>query len=644
MCGVAGYWDFRADSSNDELRAIVDGMAASLTHRGPDDSGVWIDARAGLAMGHRRLSIIDLSSAGRQPMVSADGKAVLVYNGEVYNAVQLRAELEQKGHTFRGHSDTEVVLHACREWGVQATVKRLIGMFAFVLWDAQEQVLTLVRDRLGIKPLYWGKFGSLLLFGSELKALRAHPGWTPAIDHDALAAYLRHCYVPAPHSIYRGVSKLEPGCLVRVDRHGAMQKIRYWDLLEINHSHRPGAGDPSVHEATEALHELLSDAVSRRMIADVSLGAFLSGGIDSSTVVALMQAQSDRPVRSFSIGFTDASYDEAQHAKMVAAHIGTQHTELYIDHNQGLEVIPQLAQCYDEPFADASQIPTHLVSQLTRQHITVALSGDGGDEVFAGYNRYLWAERIWRGVGWMPLGGRRLASRLLRVLSPAKWNTLARGIPQGLRARHFGDQVHKLARTIEAGGRDALYRCLISQWQDPDDIVLSGREPSGILWDDNLHTGAPSFIQRMRLLDCLTYLPDDILTKVDRASMAVSLEARVPLLDHRIVEFAMRLPQHLLIRHGQSKWLLRQVLYRYVPRELVERPKMGFGVPIGAWLRDSLREWAEHLLSPRRLEQQGFFAPAPIQNAWKEHLRGSGNWQYPLWTVLMFQTWYEQWG
>ena len=637
MCGVAGFIDLKRETTRADLESLARRMAATLRHRGPDDSGVWVDEQAGVAFGHQRLSIIDLSAAGRQPMPSASGRYVLCYNGEVYNADELRGELESLGHAFRGHSDTEVIVEGCAAWGLDVLLPRLIGMFAFALWDRETRTLTLVRDRLGIKPMYWGRAGSTLLFGSELKSLRAHPAFDAGIDRDALVSLLRHNYVRGPHSIYRGIQKLTPGHVARFDESGGSRIEPFWDLAPLAQTREKDVRSDS--ETLEALESLLRDAVKRRMVADVPLGAFLSGGIDSSTVVALMQSQSNRPVRTFTIGFNEAGYDEAKHAKAVAAHLGTDHTELYVDANAGRDVIPRLPEWFDEPFADASQIPTYLVSELTRRHVTVALSGDGGDEVFAGYTRYLWADAIWDRLRFLPRGVRQAAAVGLRALSPRTWDSLLRVAPERLRPPQAGERIHKMAGILPRDSIDDVYRALISQWQDPACAVIGGTEPGGPIWDDRLAETIPDPIARMQYLDTITYLPDDILTKVDRASMAVGLEARVPLLDHRVVEFAWAMPQEIKTRNRQGKWPLRQILYKYVPKEMVERPKQGFAVPIGEWLRGPLRDWAEDLLSERRLREDGFFQPAPIRRMWKEHLSGRRNRQYQLWGPLMFQAW-----
>jgi asparagine synthase (glutamine-hydrolysing) len=576
-------------------------------------------------------------------MVSGSGRYVIVYNGEVYNFRELKAELEAGGLRFRGGSDTEVILEACAAWGIEEAVARFVGMFAFALWDREERHLTLVRDRLGIKPLYWARFGSLFLFASELKSLRAHPGWAPEIDRDALAAFMRHAYVPSPHSIYRGVRKLEPGTLLTFAAGSEPRIVRYWDLRRIAREGCAAIRNVSEAEALEGLETRLDDAVRRRMVADVPLGAFLSGGYDSSTVVALMQAASERPVRTFTIGFHEADYDEARHAKAVARHLGTDHTELYVDPDHALDIIPRLADFYDEPFADSSQLPTFLVSELTRRHVTVALSGDGGDEVFGGYNRYLWADRWWRWLRPLPSALKGVAAAVLRALPPESWDGIFGLAPHRFRVPQAGDKIHKLADLVGQNDFGAMYRRLVSHWDDPDHIVLEGKEPKGTLWDETLEQEIPNIVDRMRFLDSTTYLPDDILTKVDRASVAVSLEARVPILDHRVVEFVWRLPARHVADARKPKRLLRRILNRHVPPALTDRPKMGFGVPIGAWLRGPLRDWAEDLLDEGRLEADGILRAPLICRAWQEHLSGTRDWKYPLWTILMFQAWKARW-
>ena len=644
MCGFVGFIGKPGALGGDEMQRLAARMADRLESRGPDDAGTWVSPSAGVAIGHRRLAVIDLSVAGRQPMVSASGRSVIAYNGEVYNFAEIRRELETQKHRFRSNSDTEVLLEACEAWGVARAVSKFIGMFAFAFWNDHTRRLTLVRDRLGIKPLYWGRSGGVLFFGSQPKGFFDHPAWQPAIDRDALVAYLRHAYVPAPHSIFKGIEKLEPGSLVEIHADGTETRRCYWNLRSVARDAVHDRATLDDKAAIETLDSLLRDAVKRRMIADVPLGVFLSGGIDSSTVLALMQAQSDRPVKSFTIGFSEADYDEAPNAKRVAAHLGTDHTELYVSPDRAIAVLPRLATWFDEPFADSSQVPTYLVSEMTRRQATVVLSGDGGDELFAGYNRYTWANTLWRFMRPLPPTSRAMLAAALRAIAPTAWDWLFRAIPQSIRPPRAGDKVHKLAAILSVVDQEALYRRLVSQWQEPEGVVRDGREPRGLLWDPTVRRDFSDFTDRMQFLDALTYLPDDILAKVDRASMAVGLEARVPLLDHRVVEFAWCLPLDMKVRNGEGKWLLRQVLSAYVPPRLTDRPKMGFGVPIDDWLRSPLREWAEHLLAEIRLRDGGYFQPAPIRRAWADHLSGSQNRQYQLWTVLMFESWRETWG
>lgn len=902
MCGLTGFVVTDAAGFT-ASRAVAEQMAATLTHRGPDDAGVWVDEAAGVALAHRRLAILDLTPAGHQPMVSASGRYVIVFNGEIYNHLDLRRELEgkwpsplaplpegegdnpppptphpspngrgeaahisipspargrgdrgegglpsalrdfarklrreatdaerliwyllrdrrlagrkfrrqhpvppyildfycpelklaieldggqhadtqsrdaerdrylagkgirllrfwdhevltqteavleriwaevapspqilqsismtahsaltpdpcsigrgeltitpssssrEKGgmsaspdpfpegsgempsplslsqgerglcpspplpggegsgqggarRTWRGHSDTETLLAAFEAWGIEKTLHKVVGMFALALWDRETRTLTLARDRMGEKPLYYGWVKGALVFASELKAIRAFPGFDNAIERRALALFMRYCYIPAPWSIYQNIWKLPPGCYVQFGEDaltpspspGGRGEIKvYWSLRQVAEAGlaQPFAG--SEEEAVEELERLIRQSLAGQMIADVPLGAFLSGGIDSSTVVALMQAQSSRPVKTFSIGFHEGEYDEAQHAKAVARHLGTEHTEWYLTPQDALDVIPKLPALYDEPFADSSQIPTHLVCALARRHVTVALSGDGGDELFGGYNRYFWAMALWRRLASLPMPLRRMTASGIRVLSPGAWNQLYRAIepavPRRLRLRLPGDKLHKAAGLLGARRPEEIYRALVSHWDQPASLVLGATEPATSVTDPAAWLETHEFPRQMMYLDAITYLPDDILVKVDRAAMGVSLETRVPLLDHRIVEFAWRVPLHMKIREGQGKWLLRQVLYRYVPKELIERPKMGFGVPIDHWLRGPLKDWAEALLAEERLKREGFLDPAPIRRRWQEHLSGQRNWQYHLWNVLMWQAWLEQ--
>jgi asparagine synthase (glutamine-hydrolysing) len=644
MCGIAGMIDWRAATSADALRSVGEAMIETVRHRGPDAGAVWVEAESGVVLGHRRLAIIDLTSAGAQPMHSADRRYVITFNGEIYNYRDIRRELEASGHFMRGDSDTEVLLEACMRWGVEPALERAIGMFAFALWDRKTRSLILARDRLGIKPLYYAASPERVLFASQLKAFRAAPRWQPTIDEDAIVGYLRHAYIAQPRSIFREAQKLAPGHILTLRQGHAAASKCFWDLRSVAVSgQRRNDPAPDAAEAVEHLDALLRDAVGLRMIADVSLGAFLSGGIDSSTVVALMQAQSTRPIKTFSLGFHESDYDEAQCAKRVAAHLGTDHTEFYVEPRHALDVIPRLPDWFDEPFADSSQIPTYLVSELSRRHVTVALSGDGGDEVFAGYNRYLWAGRIARAVQWVPSPLRSALAAGLRGPSPDTWNRAFGLVPASWRPPLPGDKLHKMAGILDHPEPDAIYRRLVSQWETPAEVATAGSDPLGPLWDATLAQDIPNFIARMQFLDMVTYLPEDILAKVDRATMAVGLEGRVPLLDHRVVAYAWSLPPGFKVRHGHGKWLLRRVLDRYVPRRLIERPKMGFAVPIDAWLRGPLREWAETLLAAHRLKTDGLVRAEPVRRAWQQHIKGIRNWQHPLWTVLMLQSWRERW-
>lgn len=640
MCGVAGAWQPGADM--EVLGAQARAMAAAIAHRGPDDAGTWVDAAAGLALGHRRLSILDLSAAGHQPMLSACGRWVIVFNGEIYNHQELRAQLQAAAAApaWRGHSDTETLLAAIAHWGLEQTLRRCTGMFALALWDRERRVLALARDRLGEKPLYYGWQGATFLFGSELKALRAHPAFVGGIDRGALALLLRYNYVPAPYSIHPGIRKLPPGTWLELDAGTRDPAPRaYWSLREVAERGMAAPFEGSDAEAVDALAATLGGAVAGQRVADVPLGALLSGGIDSTLITALMQAQSPQPVRTFTIGFEEKAYDEADHARAVAAHLGTAHTELRLTAEDARALIPRMPQVYDEPFADSSQLPTCLVMQLARRHVTVALSGDGGDELFGGYNRYLLGPRVWRRMAPVPAPLRRMAGGLLQAL-PAHaidqgWRRL--GTPLGI--AQPGAKCHRIgARLRHVHGLDDLHVELQAEWRDrnpagePHPVLLDQRDQWPRLSDP---------VARMMALDALTYLPDDILVKVDRAAMAVSLETRAPFLDHAVVELAWRLPLAMKLRGGRGKWILRQLLERHVPRALTERPKMGFGIPLDAWLRGPLRGWADDLLDPARLRRQGLLDPAPVQQVWQAHRRGQGQYGYRLWSVLMFQAWLD---
>lgn len=644
MCGIAGFW--QAKRGSESPGEILMQMGNTLKHRGPDDSGYFRDNETGVGLSFRRLSIIDLSPAGHQPMESASGRYTIIFNGEVYNFEEIRTELGS-GHPWCGHSDTEVMLAAIERWGVESALRRFVGMFALAIWDRSEKKLFLARDRLGIKPVYYGFVHGDFVFASELKAIRQYPGFDAAIDRDALALYMRYNYVPAPHSIYQGISKLPPGFLLSLkSAHDEPILSAFWSATEVAQSglqNRIQANGKNDEEVIRELEEKLTQAVGLRMIADVPLGAFLSGGVDSSTVVALMQKQSSGPVKTFTIGFHEDDYNEAAHAKRVAAHLGTNHTELCLTAREAMDVIPLLPRMYDEPFADSSQIPTFLVSRLARGSVTVSLSGDGGDEVFGGYNRYSMTSSIWKAVKWWPKSFRKTAARMIHSIPPAKidqaYGWLKPALPRRKKFSAVGDKAHKLARFMDSRDPEAIYARALSHWT-PSEIVLGANEPLTVMQCLQDTAWLPCIEERMMLTDLLNYLPDDILTKVDRASMAVSLEARVPILDHRVVEFAWKLPLHFKIRNGVSKWALRQVLYKYVPAELIERPKMGFTLPIDSWLRGPLREWAEDLLSLEALQRHGFFNAAAIREKWTQHLSGARNWQPLLWDVLIFQDWF----
>lgn len=662
MCGFAGFLS-ASDKMPENPDGIATRMALAIKHRGPDDAGTWCDRREGICLAHRRLSIIDLSAAGHQPMCSATGRFVIAYNGEVYNHQQIRTELAaaNAAPAWRGHSDTETLLAAFEHWGVESTLNHAVGMFAFALWDTQSRTLYLARDRFGEKPLYYGWVGGSFVFGSELKALKAYPGFANAISREALAAYMRFVYVPAPQSIYESIFKLEPGCILSICRvippspgkplrppakHGGLTLRRWWSLSD---SVEAGANSPIADEteALQLLQQRLRDSVRMQSLADVPLGAFLSGGVDSSAIVALMQEQSMYPVKTFTVGFEECGFDESAFARAVALHLGTEHTEIILTSAEAQAVIPELHVMYDEPFADSSQIPTHLICRAARQKLTVALSGDGGDELFGGYNRHFWGPRIWNYLAWMPYWVRQVLSSAVRGLPLAGWDALgqvANAVSGGHAPVRLGDKAHKVATSINrVGNLEDLYRNLVAEWQDPAQVVKGAgsrtMDSAGLLYDPLPRRGVDSPPLLMMYRDSMTYLPDDILCKVDRAAMAISLETRVPFLDHRVAEVAWRIPLDMKIRRGQGKWALRQILYRYVPRELIERPKAGFAIPLGQWLRGPLRAWAEALLDETVLETGGYFHSRPIRQKWAEHLRGHCDHTASLWAVLMFQDW-----
>lgn len=648
MCGIAGALAFglRAQDWEGQLQT----MASRLAHRGPDDAGYWYDNEVGVGFCNRRLAVLDLSPTGHQPMRSSSGRYIVTYNGELYNFREIRSVLERRGQPFRGSSDTEVLLAAVEEWGLSESLAKLVGMYAFALWDRSERVLYLVRDRMGEKPLYYGWQGNAFLFGSELKALSANPQWKGQIDRQSLALFLQHKYVPGPYSIYKGIKKLPPGNLMALTQAQARSRDMpepraYWSLKRVAEAGQSDAFPGSKDDAVDEFDRVLSDAVHGQMVADVPVGVFLSGGVDSSAIAALMQSHSNRPIKTFTIGFSEPGYNEANCAKQVARCLGTSHTEMYVTPEETLEVIPQLPEIYDEPFADPSQIPTFLISQLARSQVTVSLSGDGGDELLGGYKRYELARSLWRAMEHVPAGLRRAVSRTLVAAPTGVMDVLFEPVASlsgryGRRGK-MGHKLHRLAGLLTAENSAVLYQRLMSHRPGRSPIVRGvSAEPPSTLTDSANWPRLNDFVQQMMCVDAITYLPGDILVKLDRAAMAVSLETRVPLLDHRVVEFLLRLPQSLRVRRGTSKWILRRVLDRYLPRALVDRPKHGFGVPLDQWLRDPLREWAEDLLSPHLIAQQGFLESAPVAQRWNEHKSATHNWQSFIWNVLMFQAWH----
>jgi asparagine synthase (glutamine-hydrolysing) len=642
MCGVTGFLDTRSALTADTVHARLVAMTGALAHRGPDADGYWCDPASGIALGHRRLSIVDLSDAGAQPMRSASERFVISYNGELYNADDLSGELRASGRTLRGHCDTEVLVEAIDAWGLERTLAKSNGMFAFALWDRRERRLHLVRDRLGEKPLYYGWAGSTLLFASELKALRAHPEFDPEIDRDALALYFRFDCFPAPYSIYRHVRKVPPGAVLTIDPSEHAQHARpvpYWSAVD---AFEAGPRDLTDEDAVDAVNELLLDAIRIRMRSDVPLGAFLSGGLDSSVIVALMQAQSDTSVRTFTIGSPNRTYNEADRAAQIASRLGTRHSELMVTAADALAVVPRLGSIYDEPFADSSQIPTLLVAELARRDVTVSLSGDGGDEIFGGYDRYRTVPSLSRRLAGVPPWARAATARAMLAVPPRAWDVATAPIPARYRPRIPATKVAKLAQLLTLDESSAMFGQLVSHWDDPAALVIDGCEPDvprGLPpWDEH-----GDLVEQMMMRDTVGFLPDDILVKLDRATMSVSLEGRIPLLDHRVVELLASMPSRMKVRDGETKFLLRRVLDRYLPPALSRSPKSGFGIPVGSWLRGPLREWASDLLSPHRIRRDGYLRERPIRDMWDEHQSKRRDWGYHLWDVLMFQSWLDTW-
>ena len=638
MCGIAGYVGKTSYPYN-----CLGEMAKAINHRGPDDRGTWYNEDEEIGLAHARLSILDLSSAGHQPMHSVSKNFVLVFNGEIYNHKVLRSELELIAQrNWLGHSDTETLLVAIDHWGLEKTLKKAKGMFAIALWDKRNKNLSLACDRIGEKPLYYGWVNDQFVFASELKSIKKFPEFKNLIDRNSLALFLRFNSIPAPHSIYQDIYKLEPGQIIQLDAESKkVKKFNFWSTEEVYNKGNLSQVSGTPEEIVDQLEVVLSKAVSSQMQSDVPLGAFLSGGIDSSTIVALMQSQSDSQVNTFTIGFNAKEYDEAKHARMVANHIGTNHFEMYVSERDALDIITELPNIYDEPFADSSQIPTYLVSKFAKQEVTVALSGDAGDELFGGYNRYVFAEKMFSKIMKGPISIRQLISSAIFTMTEEKWNTLLNNFLSE-RFTDIGHKLHKVANVLPSKSIRDMHFKLVSQIHNPSDWLLNANEYKTPLNDDTERFVELNPIEQMMAYDLITYLPTDILTKVDRAAMAVSLETRVPFLDLNVIEFSASLPMEFKIRNGVTKWALREVLYKHVPKDLIERPKMGFGVPLAEWLRGPLQDWAESLLDEKRLHQEGFFDVEFVRNKWLEHLSGKRNWHHQLWNVLMFQAWLEK--
>ena len=656
MCGITGIF---GNLRKEEFDSSIHEMSATLNHRGPDDAGTWINEENGVAFGHQRLSIIDLSSAGHQPMVSPCGRFTTVFNGEIYNHLQLRDKLNTSANkqSWKGHSDTETLVTAFSQWGIEKTLQQLVGMFAIAVWDFKEKRLFLIRDRFGEKPLYYGWSNGVFLFGSELKALQKYKRFSNQIDRGALSLYMKYMYVPTPYSIFRDIYKLEPGCILQIDKGTKpptlplfapfrAQGINIAQWYSISNMAQAGQKNliTDQNDAVDLIEKTLLESVRSQLISDVPLGAFLSGGIDSSVITALMQKVCKDPVKTFTIGFEESSFNEAIYAKEVSRHLGTEHHELYVTSSDAFKVIPHLPTLYDEPFADSSQIPTYLASKLARESVTVSLSGDAGDELFGGYNRYLWGSRVWNKVRWMPLIVRQTLGVAINKISVNTWDSIGNSLPNSSRVSLMGDKAHRMAHRLKnVKSLDDVYHSIVTEGYKEDGLVVNDKAALITKLDNNdIVSGIVDSEHRMMLLDSLTYLPDDILTKVDRAAMGVSLETRIPFLDYRVAELAWRLPLDTKINNGETKWPIRQVLYKYVPKVLIERTKAGFAIPVGQWIRGPLREWAADLLNEERIRREGYFNPELVQQLWQQHLSGKYDWTPRLWAILMFQAWLDK--
>jgi asparagine synthase (glutamine-hydrolysing) len=640
MCGLVGFYVGDKSRQNLNTKYLAQKMTASLSHRGPDGSGVWSSNDDSVALGHTRLSITDLSDAGAQPMTSSCGRYVIVYNGEIYSANEMLSRLRANGQVLRGHSDTEILLEFIANFGLDTALNSTIGMFAFALYDIVERKTFLVRDRLGIKPLYWGLKGDCFIFGSELKSLLHCESFGFKMDRNSVASFMRHNYIAAPHSIFLDVYKLEPGTVLALDQQFNVTKKTYWGLNSHISDSPKSFSKSKENGLLKELDDLLVDSVGRRMNSEVPFGGLLSGGIDSSLVCALMAEISSNKIQTFAIGFEKAEFNEAPHAAAVAEHLGTDHTELYLKEQDTLDLVTKLPQIYCEPFADSSQLPTLILSKLTKQHVTVALSGDGGDEIFAGYSRYLAADELYGKFDFIPSFFRQILKNLVHSFDTETLDKLKVLLPSRYKFHNFGEKLKTFAESLDGTNQNEMYRYIISHWKEPNELVIGSDEYRGILWDDEINSKLPTFLSRMQYFDTLTYLPDDILTKVDRASMQYGLEVRVPLLDHRLVELSWQMPRSMKVRNGVSKWALRQCLYKRVPESIIDRPKMGFGIPINIWLIGALKDWAEHLLDKQRLDNQGLLNSEPIVQMWEKQKAGE-TWGYPLWNVLMIQSWID---